>query len=239
MRVRLFRLSPDPDPAGGGQGDDDKPAAPEVAFATKAEYTASVQKAVNAALAPKLKALTAAQEELEQLRPLQDQVAELQDQVNGKQKTAAEKEAERDQKHRRALEALQGQVTAAQQERDKVAAAWHRSAAEQYLQGLGLQAGAAPEAAPDIPSLFPPGAVVVQTTEDGRLQTHIVDPVTGLPEQDQLGAMKIWLESKPHLKGPPPSGTGSQGAGPPKPKIVNLDDLTPRQLIALGLSGEG
>lgn len=209
--------------------------APAVTFGTKEEYTAAVEAAVNKALAPKLKANTQLEAELESLRPLQEQVTKLQQQIDGGQQTD-------DQRHTAELETLQKQLTGLQAQVEqangntaKVTQAWHGSVGHSYLQGLALEAGAAPTAVADIPGLFPAEGIQVKPNAAGQLIPLLVDPSTDLAHQDQVGAMREFLSRKPHLMAPPPNGAGQGGAGPQPPHTQKFEDLPADDQLDAGL----
>lgn len=211
------------------------PTGPAVAFETKDQYTAEVSKHISAALAPKLKALEAAQAELEALRPLAGKVEELQAKLEGGKRTAEDqwqKDREAMQRQQQALaQQLEQEQVAQQQLRQR----WQGERAGTYLQALALKAGASPAAVEDIPTLFPMARVAVEE-QDGRLAAALVDPDTRLPERDQVAAMKAWLKSKPHLMAPLPGGAGTGGAPPPAGTDPTAN-MTPAQLIRHGLRG--
>lgn len=160
---------------------------------------------------------------IEQLEAQQTaRVAELEAELEGHrtkstQAKADQWQAERD-KYEKRTSVLQQQVEAEKAARVADTARWHASERDRHLQAWAVEAGCAPTAVADIPSVLPADRVEISEDESGRLQVQLVDPATGVA-LDPVEAMRTWLqEEKPHLCGPPKGGAGLRGAGPAPPR---------------------
>ncbi len=205
-------------------------AAPEVAFATKDEFTEFISKRVGEAIAPKKRKLEEMQAQIDTLTETAGRVAELEAQLSGKEQTAAQKwDNERATLEQR-QKALQAQIEESNANTQATLDRWHGAHRRQFITERALEAGAAPSAVADVAALFPGDRVRVDES-NGSLSAVMVDPDTGL-DQDAGEAMAAWLETKPHLCAAKPGGSGSPGASAGQKKSTDpLDGKSgPEQL---------
>ena len=188
--------------------------APEIQM-TKAELTDLISRKVGEAIASKLKANDALKSENASLTAQAARVAELEEQLSGKQQTAAQKwDTERSQfeaQHK----ALQSEYDRSQTEAKTITQRWHDTHRREFVTALAIEAGAAASAASDISRLYPGDRVTITETDNG-LTASMSDPLTG-QSIDPKEAMVAWLAEKPHLMAARSGGSGSAGSHAPKP----------------------
>lgn len=198
-----------------------EPVAPEVAFATKDEYTAEVRKHVNGALGPKLRKI----EELEARVAEHDALKARLEELEKPDKKGEDKFSEERASLEKRMAAYEKQAQEAQSMAAERQASWHAAESHRYLMDLASRAGAAHAALADITRLFPRDKLRIEES-DGKLQISVIDPETDL-KVDALEAMQAWLGEKPHLRAPPPNGAGAPGAGAPRGQPDPLAGLPP------------
>lgn len=204
-------------------GDEDKQeqAEPYLVFATQEDYTAHIGGKAAEIVAPKNRKIEELTAQAQRAQELEAQLSELQQQVTGKEQTAAQKwEAEKatllsQQK------AAQAQIEEAKAHAQSLAEKRQSDYRERQVTKWALKNGAQPTSIDDMLLAFPSNHVQI-TDEDGKLSATMVDPTTGI-QVDADKAMAGWLDSKPHFKGPPNSGSGSGGAGAKAPEAKTYE----------------
>lgn len=193
----------------------DQQQAPEVAFATKAEFSAAMDRVAQKATATAARKIAQLEAQLAEFEPLQSRLAELEAAAQGAEaKADAQRLAQERSRFEARERALQQQAEAAAQSAESLRQRWHEAHRREVLLSLAMQAGAAKSALDDIPALFPRDRIEIAEDETtGGLRAVFVDPATKL-EVEPAAAVRAWLDEKPHLRGAPAGGSGGQGGLP-------------------------